>query len=152
MCRSSNESLRRRVWYATITAMIIQNMWIAGGYSTSREIVDFIAKYGVLASVAIIVSATTLIIATYLTLEVARVFNAFNYMTWSKQFLEKFWIMFDAMFIVMSWIILTIVIAASNYMISDLTELSLYVATIVITIVIVQLHFFGRKAIEVSKL
>jgi hypothetical protein len=44
----------------------------------------------------------------------------------------------------MSWIILTIVIAASNYMISDLTELSLYV----VTIVIVLLHFFGRKAID----
>jgi uncharacterized membrane protein YkvI len=70
--------------------MIIQNMWIAGGYSTSREIVDFIAKYGVLASVTIIVSTITLIIATYLTLEVAKVFNAFNYMTWSKQFLGKF--------------------------------------------------------------
>ena len=148
MSGSSNVSLRRRVWYATISAMIIQNVWIAGGYSTSREIVDFIAKYGVLASVAIIVSAITLIIATYLTLEVARVFNAFNYMTWSRQFLGKFCIMFDTMFIVMSWIVLTIVIAASNYMISDLTELSLYVVTIVITIVIVLLHFFVRKAID----
>jgi uncharacterized membrane protein YkvI len=124
--------------------MIIQNVWIAGGYSTSKEIVDFIAKYGVLASVTIIVSTITLIIATYLTLEVAKVINAFNYMTWSKQFLGKFWIMFDAMFIVVSWIVLTIVIAASNYMISDLTELSLYV----VTIVIVLLHFFVRKAID----
>jgi uncharacterized membrane protein YkvI len=124
--------------------MIIQNVWIAGGYSTSKEIVDFIAKYGVLASVTIIVSTITLIIATYLTLEVAKVINAFNYMTWSKQFLGKFWIMFGAMFIVVSWIVLTIVIAASNYMISDLIELSLYV----VTIVIVLLHFFVRKAID----
>ena len=150
MSGSSNVSVWRRVWYATITAMIIQNVWIAGGYATGREVVEFMAKYGVLAPIAIIVSAITLIIAVYLTLEVARVFKAFDYMTWSKQFLGRFWVAFDAMFIVMSWIVLAVVIAASNYMISDLTGLPPYIATIVITIVIALLHFFGRKAIEAS--
>jgi uncharacterized membrane protein YkvI len=36
----------RRVWHGVLTAMIIQNVWIAGGYATGREVVEFIAKYG----------------------------------------------------------------------------------------------------------
>jgi len=96
------------------------------------------------------VSGTALAVAVCLTLEVARVFKAFNYMEWSKQFLGRLWWLFDIMFIAMSWIVLAVVIAASNYMVSDLTGFSPHVITAVIIVVIALLHFFGRKAIEAS--
>jgi uncharacterized membrane protein YkvI len=87
---SAEVSLWRRVWYATITAIILQSVWIGGGFGSGREIVEFIAKYGSLAWVSIVVSAVTLAIALVPSLEVARVFRAYDYMTWSKQFLWKF--------------------------------------------------------------
>jgi uncharacterized membrane protein YkvI len=46
---SAEVSLWRRVWYATITAIILQSVWIGGGFGSGRKVVEFIAKYGSLA-------------------------------------------------------------------------------------------------------
>lgn len=141
-------SLWRRVWYATITAIIIQSVWIGGGFGSGREVVEFIAKYGSLAWISILVSAIFLIVVLIPSFEIARVFKAYDYMTWSKQFLWKFWWLFDVAFIVLAWIVIAVVGAAAGYMLSDIAGIPFAVAATLTIIVVGALHFFGRKVIE----
>jgi len=110
--------------------------------------VEFIAKYGSLAWISIVVSAVTLAIALVPSLEVARVFRAYDYMTWSKQFLWKFWWVFDVVFIVLAWIVIAVVGAAAGYMLSDLLGLPFAVSAALVIIIVGLLHFFGRRVIE----
>jgi uncharacterized membrane protein YkvI len=68
----SGEGLRRLLG-ALIVAIVIQSTWIGGGFGSGREIVEFIARYGVNAWIAIVVGSVFLFIALYLSFEVARV-------------------------------------------------------------------------------
>ena len=104
----------KRVYYALAVAIIIQSVWIGGGYGSGREIVEFIAKYGSLAPLSIIVGAVTLFVALYLSLEVSRVFKAYDYMSWSKQFLGKAWILFDILYVVLAWIVIAVALLSSG--------------------------------------
>lgn len=141
-------SWARRVWYAAITAIIIQSVWIGGGFGTGREIVEFIAKYGVYGGAGIVIAAIVLVIATYLTLEVARKFRAYDYMTLSKQFLWKAWPLYDIAYIVLAWIVIAIVAAAAATLLEDMAGIPYIVGAAVVVVVIGLLHFFGRKAME----
>lgn len=145
---ASELSLWRRVWYAAITAIIIQSVWIGGGFGSGREVVEFIAKYGSLAWISTLVSAIFLIIVLLPSLEIARVFKAYDYMTWSKQFLWKFWWLFDIAYIVLAWIVIAVVGAAAGYMLSDIAGIPFAVAAALTIIIVGVLHFFGRKVIE----
>ncbi|MEM1628801.1 MAG: hypothetical protein QXP02_02055 [Desulfurococcaceae archaeon] len=145
---TSAQSMWRRAWYAAITAIIIQSVWIGGGYGSGREVVEFIAKYGSLAWISILVSAITLVIVLVPSLEIARVFKAYDYMTWSKQFLWKFWWLFDIAFIVLAWIVIAVVGAAAGYMLSDIAGIPFPVAAALTIIIVGLLHFFGRRVIE----
>ncbi|MEM4528818.1 MAG: hypothetical protein QXS23_06490 [Desulfurococcaceae archaeon] len=145
---TSAQSMWRRAWYAAITAIIIQSVWIGGGYGSGREVVEFIAKYGSLAWISILVSAITLVIVLVPSLEIARVFKAYDYMTWSKQFLWKFWWLFDISFIVLAWIVIAVVGAAAGYMLSDIAGIPFPVAAALTIIIVGLLHFFGRRVIE----
>ncbi|MCX8209241.1 MAG: hypothetical protein N3G79_06340 [Sulfolobales archaeon] len=138
----------RRVAYAAITAVILQSVWIGGGFGSGREIVEFIAKYGSIGWISILVSAVTLTIALIPSLEVARVFKAYDYMTWSKQFLWKFWWLFDIAFIVLAWIVVAVVGAAAGYMLSDLAGIPFSVSAALVIAIVGILHFFGRRVIE----
>lgn len=142
------ESISRRIWYAAITAMIIQQVWIGGGYATGREIVEYIAKYGALGGASILISATMLIIALIPTLEIARVFKAYDYMTWAKQFLWRFWPVLDIVYIIMAWIVIAVIGAAAAAVLEDFAGVPFIVGAALTMIVVGVLHFFGRRAIE----
>lgn len=128
--------------------MILQSVWIGGGFGTGREIVEFIVKYGSLAWISILVSAITLVIALIPSFEIARVFKAYDYMTWAKQFLWKFWWLFDIAFIVLAWIVIAIVGAAAGYMLSDMVGMPFWLSATLAIVLVALLHFFGRKIIE----
>ncbi|MEM2006013.1 MAG: hypothetical protein QW154_00015 [Sulfolobales archaeon] len=138
----------RRMAYAATTAVILQSVWIGGGFGSGREIVEFIAKYGSFAWASIVVSAVALALALIPSLEIARVFKAYDYMTWSKQFLWRFWWVFDISFIVLAWIVIAVVGAAAGYMLSDIAGIPFAVSATIVIVVVGILHFFGRKVIE----
>lgn len=145
---SEKVSIGRRLWYATITAIILQSVWIGGGYGTGREVVEFIAKYGALGWISILVGLVSLLIALVPSFEIARVFKAFDYMTWSKQFLWKAWPIFDIAFILLSWIVIAVVGAAAAAMLEDMIGIPYFVGALIVILSVGLLHFFGRKVIE----
>jgi len=65
-----------RFWSALIVAIVVQSVWIGGGFGSGREIVEFIGRYGVNGLIAIVIGAIFLFIALYLSFEVSRVFQS----------------------------------------------------------------------------
>jgi len=137
-----------RFWSALIVAIVVQSVWIGGGFGSGREIVEFIGRYGVNGLIAIVIGAIFLFIALYLSFEVSRVFRAYDYRTWSKQFLWRFWPIFDILYIIMAWIVIAVVGAAAGFMISDIVGIPFPVAAAIVIIIVGLLHFFGRRALE----
>ncbi|MDM7274738.1 MAG: hypothetical protein P3X22_001250 [Thermoprotei archaeon] len=137
-----------RVWYAAVVAIILQSVWIGGGFGSGREIVEFLAKYGSYGWIAILISTVAWIVILALSLEVARIFRAYDYMTWSKQFLWKGWFILDIAYIIMAWIVIAVVGAAAGYMLSDIVGIPFALSAAIVIIVVGVLHFYGRRAME----
>ncbi|MEM0178835.1 MAG: hypothetical protein QW326_02640 [Fervidicoccaceae archaeon] len=145
---SERTSFWKRVGYAALTAAIIQNVWIGGGYGSGREIVQYIARFGSLGWISIVVGSLALLIALLLSFEIARRFKAFDYRIWSRQFLWKFWPAFEVSYIILAWIVIAVVGAAAGFMLSDLANIPYWVSVTIVLLAIFLLHFYGRKVIE----
>jgi len=58
---------------------------------TGRKVMEYAGKYGVCRIYSVIVAMIFFFISAALSYEVVRVFKAFDYRTWIKQILWKFW-------------------------------------------------------------
>lgn len=130
-----------RVWYAAVVAIVLQSVWIGGG-------IEALAKYGSYGWIAILISAVTLVIILILSLEVARTFKAYDYMTWSKQFLWKAWLVLDIAYIIMALTLIAIVGTAARHMLSEMTGMPFALSAAIIIAIVGVLHFYGRRAME----
>ena len=74
-----------------LPAIIFQSVFMGGGFTTGREVMEYAGKYGVYGIYSVIVATIFFFISAALSYEVARVFKAFDYRTWIKQVLWKFW-------------------------------------------------------------
>lgn len=140
-------SFIERLWASSLVAFIILTVWIGGGYGSGREIMEFIAKYGSLAWVSVVVGSIFLLVALYLSFEIARVFRAFDYYSFSKSFLWRAWPLFDILYVVMAWIVIAVIGAAAASVLQEF-GIPYVIGALLILAVVGILHFYGRTVIE----
>ncbi|WP_456326793.1 hypothetical protein [Palaeococcus sp. (in: euryarchaeotes)] len=109
---------------------------------------EYAGKYGVNGIYSIIMVTLGFWIATTLSFELARVFKAFDYKTWIKQLLWKFWPAFDITYIPLAVIIIAVVGSAAANILEDMFNIPYMIGAITIILAVGILHFYGRRAIE----
>lgn len=131
-----------------LPVIIFQSVYMGGGFTTGREVMEYAGKYGVNGIYSIIMVTLGFWIATTLSFELARVFKAFDYKTWIKQLLWKFWPAFDITYIPLAVIIIAVVGSAAANILEDMFNIPYMIGAITIILAVGILHFYGRRAIE----
>ena len=134
-----------------LPGVILQSVLIGGGYATGREIVQFGAKYGALGWIAGVWIAVGFGLMGFLTFEVARRFQAFDYRTLLKHLIGPLYWLFDIVYILLAILIIAIMAAATGEILSDTMGFNYWVGVILMIMIVALLNFHGEGLIEKFK-
>lgn len=131
-----------------LPAIIFQSVFMGGGFTTGREIMEYCGKYGTLGIYSILGATLGFLISTVLSYELARVTKSFDYRSLMKQILWKAWPAFEISYIILAIIVIAVVGSAAASIFEDMTGIPYIVGAIVVIALVGILHFWGRAAIE----
>jgi uncharacterized membrane protein YkvI len=139
-------------WALLVPGVVFQSILIGGGYASGREIMEYAAKLGgngifVVGLVGILFS-----FFMFLSFELARFGEAFEYRSWSKILLGRGWVLFDALFVVMAVIAIAVVTSTAGTTLSIQGGVPYFVATALVILCVVILSLLGTKWIVRYKL
>lgn len=133
-------------WF--LPAIVFQSIYMGGGFTTGREVMEFGGRFGVNGIYSVIFITLGFFVAAFLSYELARIYKTFDYRTWVKMLLWKFWPIFDVAFIILAIIVIAVVGSAAANIMQDMLHLPYMLSAIVVIGAIGVLHFYGRFAIE----
>jgi uncharacterized membrane protein YkvI len=140
-------------WYKKylLPGFIAQSVLIAGGYGTGRELVEYFVQYGPTGGLMGMGLTTVLWAALFaLSFEFARVFKAYDYRTFFEKLIGPGWMIYEAAFIILLFLIMGVVGAASGSILRDSFGLPPLVGSGLFLICVAYLTYSGSKAIEVA--
>jgi uncharacterized membrane protein YkvI len=133
-----------------LPGFVFQSVVIAGGYGTGRELVEFFLGYGPLGGLLAMLLVSTVIwsavcAASY---EFARAFNSYDYRSFFRNLLGRWWVSFEICYFVLLLIILAIIAAAAGAILEETFHLSYAVGVLGMMAAVGYLVFRGSKTIE----
>ena len=104
-----------------LPGFVFQSVIIGGGYGTGRELVEYFLKYGPLVGLLGMVFITTIMWSVVLavTFEFSRVFKAYDYLTFFKSLLGRFWFIFEVIYVLYLMIVLAVIGSAAGILLRD---------------------------------
>lgn len=139
-----------RVFQAyVIPVSVYLSISIAGGYGTGREVVQFFTRHGTYEGFSgLAVTAVYIAVLSAFTFEIARQARTYDYRSFMKVLIGRFWILFELFYLVTLLLVLAVVGSAAGTMIADHTVLREETGLLVILGIIAVLIFYGRELIE----
>ncbi|MFC7156964.1 hypothetical protein ACFQPA_16155 [Halomarina halobia] len=134
-----------------LPAIILQSVLIGGGYASGREIVQFGARFGAAGWIAIVAIFVGFTVMAILTFEFARVFHVYDYKSFVKGLIWKFWPLFDLLFLVMAVLIIAIMASAAGEIMQQTIGIPYLVGIVGIIGIVAVLTYYGARVIEEFK-
>jgi uncharacterized membrane protein YkvI len=131
-----------------LPGVILQSVLIGGGYATGREIVQFGARFGALGWIAGLAILVGFSVMAFLTFEISRRFQAFDYRTLLKQLIGPFYWLFDIVYVLLAILIIAIMAAATGEILNRTLGVDYWVGVVLIVVVVGLLNFYGEGLIE----
>jgi len=129
-----------------IPGAVLQSVMIGGGYGTGREVVEYFTRFGAgpgLLGLAVAGAGIAVVFA--LSLELARRAGAYDYRTFFKALLGRFWVSYEVLLLLLVMLVLGVISAASQGMLLRLFPgLSPGLSTLLFVLATVGLILFGR--------
>ena len=140
-------------WYKKylLPGFIAQSVLIAGGYGTGRELVEYFVQYGPTGGLWGMGLTTVLWISLFaLSFEFARAFKAYDYRSFFQNLIGPAWVVYEIAFIVLLFLIMGVVGAASGSILKDTLGVPKLVGSGLFLVCVAYLTYSGSKAIEVA--
>jgi uncharacterized membrane protein YkvI len=132
-----------------LPGLIFQSVTIGGGYGTGRELVEFFLTQGPRNGYfGMITSMVVWGLVMAISFELARIGNAYNYRTFLRALLGKGWGLYEALYLAMMILVISVVGSAANQLLNEMFGVSELLGTVVIMVIIAIIAFFGGKVIE----
>lgn len=131
-----------------VPGAVLQSVFVAGGYGTGREIVEYFSQYGFeggLFGIGVTTLCWTLVMGV--TFEFARCFRAYDYRSFFKALLGRGWFLFEVLYVLMLLLVLAVVASAAGEILQNSFGLPYSVGLILMLGVVGLLTFFGREAV-----
>jgi len=129
-----------------IPGAVLQSVMIGGGYGTGREVVEYFTRFGAgpgLFGLALAGAGIAVVFA--LSLELARRAGAYDYRTFFKALLGRFWVSYEVLLLLLVMLVLGVISAASQGMLLRFFPgLSPGLSTLFFVLATVGLILFGR--------
>ena len=142
-------SMNRLFHVYVVPAAVFISVVMGGGYGTGREVIEFFTRYGLLGgllgtAIAACVFATVLA-ATY---EFARVFQVYDYRSFFRHLIGRFWVCFEVLYLLLFLLVLGVVGSAAGGILEEEFGISRYIGIAGILTLVVGLVYLGREAVE----
>ncbi len=132
-----------------LAGLIFQSVIIAGGYATGRELVQFFLSYGPAAGLAGMLLATLLIsLVVPIGFELARVSRAYDYRSFVKLSLGRYWLLFELGYAAAIVMILAVIASGVGTVASEKLGVPQQWASLTFMLLVACIVYFGSKLIE----
>lgn len=130
-----------------LPGIILQSVLMGGGYATGREIVEYGGKYGSIGWVSGLFSFLTFAVIAVLTFELARIYRIYDYKSVLKHLIGKAWIVYDILYVLLLFIIISVMASATGEILQQTVGLSPWVGIVLLVVMVGLLNFFGSAFI-----
>jgi uncharacterized membrane protein YkvI len=138
-----------RLYRYIVPGLVIQAVLVGGGYATGRELVEFFISKGPATALAgLALTALWFSAAAMVSFELARQYRAFDYKSFCRIFLGRFWLLFEIGYYALLLLVLSVVAAASGKLLAQMFGLPELINAILFMSAVAFVVFFGNKAIE----
>lgn len=132
-----------------LPGLMFQGVVIGGGYATGRELVEFFLPHGPIGGLlAMGVAAIVWSLVMAATFELCRITQSYDYKSFFKQLLGRFWFLYEIMLMLLMIIILSVIGAAAGELTFNLFAVPAFWGTLGLLVVIGILVFYGSHIIE----
>ncbi len=132
-----------------VPGLVIQAVMVGGGYATGRELVEFFISEGPANGLAgMALTATFFSITAMICFELARRFNAFDYRSFCKIYLGRFWFLFEFGYLATLLVSLSVVSAGAASLIGESVGTPHLLNALIFMVMVAALVFFGNTVIE----
>jgi uncharacterized membrane protein YkvI len=132
-----------------LPGFVFQSVAIGGGYCTGRELVEYFLKFGPWAGFFGMIITTVIWSAVLAaTFEFARVFRAYDYLTFFRNLLGRWWISFEIIYGIYLLIVLAVVGSAAGVLIRDSLHIPYMAGVIIMMAAVGFLTFKGTALLE----
>jgi uncharacterized membrane protein YkvI len=143
--------IKMQQWFKSyiLPGLIFQSALVGGAYGSGQELAEFFLPFGPgggLLGIGISTILFSLVLAA--SYEFSRVFRLYDYRSFCKGLLGRFWPIYEILFVLVMVLIISVVGAASGRLFETTFALPAIVGTIGIVVLIALLVFFGNKGME----
>jgi uncharacterized protein len=138
-----------RLYRYIVPGLVIQAVLVGGGYATGRELVEFFVSKGPRTGLAgLALTALWFSAASMVSFELARRYCAFDYKSFCRIFLGRFWVLFEIGYYALLLLILSVVSAAAGKLLAQMLGLPELLNSIAFMALVAFVVFFGNKVVE----
>ncbi len=132
-----------------LPAAAFQSVIIGAGYGTGREVMEYISRHGPVAGVcAALVIALAFGAVLAVTFEFARRVAAYDYRTFFKALLGRYWFLFEILFITSMIVTLAVIAAAAGIVLHDSLGVAPSLGVPLTLLVVVLANMAGRHFVN----
>ena len=133
-----------------LPGFVFQSVVIAGGYGTGRELIEYFLNYGPLGGILGMLLVTMVLwsICLAVTFEFSRQFKAYDYRTFFKNLLGRYWFVFEILYFVLLFIVLAVIGSAAGVLLRDNFGLPYIFGVLIMLAAVAFLTFKGSSLIE----
>jgi uncharacterized membrane protein YkvI len=138
-----------RLYRYIVPGLVIQAVLVGGGYATGRELVEFFISKGPATGLAgLALTALWISGGTVVSFELARQYHAFDYRSFCRIFLGRFWVLFEIGYYALLLLVLSVLSAAAGKLLAQMVGLPELINSILFMSVVAFVVFFGNNLIE----
>jgi uncharacterized membrane protein YkvI len=138
-----------RILRYVVPGLVIQAVLVGGGYATGRELVEFFVSKGPATALAgLAFTALFFSAGTMVAFELARRYRAFDYKSFCRIFLGRFWVLFEIGYYALLLLVLSVVSSAAGKLLVQMFGLPEIVNSILFMSAVAFVVFFGNSLIE----
>jgi uncharacterized membrane protein YkvI len=138
-----------RFYRYVVPGLVIQAVMVGGGYATGRELVEFFVSKGPATGLlGLALTALWFSAAAVVSFELARQYRAFDYHTFCRIFLGRFWVLFEIGYYALLLLVLSVLASAAGKLVAQMLGLPELVNSILFMAVVAFVVFFGNSLIE----
>lgn len=141
----------RRAANVLVPAAVFQSVIVGGAYGTGREIAEYVSRHGPWGGVGVVaLVALGFALVLGASFELARVTRCFDYRRFLKALLGRWWVIYEALFLLLLLVVLAVTGAAAGTVLGDAFGVPSLVGTVLMFSVVIVLAWAGRRLVELT--